>query len=322
MSVEVAVAVASHRRPLRLRWLLNALEDQTLSRERFEVVVAHDADDARTAEVLATHPLAQAGIARAVAFAGRRLPGPARNAAWRASVAPLVAFTDDDCRPCPQWLDALVARAREDPGAVVQGATRPDMAERGLLLAAPHALSQDVEPPTIWGQTCNIAYPRAVLERLGGFEESARLAGGEDCDLLQRALAAGAAHVAVPGAVAEHAVHPVGLAGRLRTLGRWQHLAFVARRHPGLRASFTARVFWKPSHPLVLLALAGLARGQSRSALALLSAPWVARRLPRYGRSARGLLRAGAELPGLALVDLAEIAVLAYGSLRYGTVLL
>ena len=39
---DLTVAVASHERPLRLRWLLNALEEQTLERARFEVVVCHD----------------------------------------------------------------------------------------------------------------------------------------------------------------------------------------------------------------------------------------------------------------------------------------
>ena len=42
MAPEIAVVVASHDRPLRLRWLLEALADQTLARYRFEVVVAHD----------------------------------------------------------------------------------------------------------------------------------------------------------------------------------------------------------------------------------------------------------------------------------------
>ena len=46
-------------------------------------------------------------------FASRRpaSAGPAaqRNHGWRAGGAPLVAFTDDDCRPAPGWLEALLA---------------------------------------------------------------------------------------------------------------------------------------------------------------------------------------------------------------------
>ena len=58
-----------------------------------------------------------------------RLPGVAgptakRNLGWRAADAPLVAFTDDDCRPAPGWLDALLAAARR-AGLVPAGPDRP-----------------------------------------------------------------------------------------------------------------------------------------------------------------------------------------------------
>src|SRR2546421_2918739 len=42
MPPELSVAVATHERPLRLRWLLNALDEQTLDRSLWEVVVAYE----------------------------------------------------------------------------------------------------------------------------------------------------------------------------------------------------------------------------------------------------------------------------------------
>src|SRR6266516_3972541 len=96
---DVAVAVASHDRPVRLRWLLNALEDQTLDRDRFEVVVVHDSGT-ETARLLADHPLAGAGVLHVRALAPESAsPAAKRNAAWRGADARLIAFTDDDCRP-------------------------------------------------------------------------------------------------------------------------------------------------------------------------------------------------------------------------------
>src|SRR5213593_4083172 len=53
----ISVVVPSHERPLRLRWLLNALEEQTLAREQWEVIVAHDSGP-ETQELLREHPLA------------------------------------------------------------------------------------------------------------------------------------------------------------------------------------------------------------------------------------------------------------------------
>ena len=173
MSAEVAVCVASHRRPLRLRWLLDALAEQTLSPERFEVVVCHDDGPGSETEALLTeHPLRAAGVLRHVpARPDGTAPGEQRNRAWGASQAAIVVFTDDDCRPPPEWLEQMLAAATAHPGAIVQGAVEPDPHERSVLAVAPHARSLRVVPPEPYAQCANIAYPRALLERLGGFDE-------------------------------------------------------------------------------------------------------------------------------------------------------
>ena len=113
---------------------------------------------------------------------------------------------------------------------------------------APHARSQEVTPPTPFAQTCNIAYPRALLERVGGFDEALPLAAGEDTDLAIRAQAQGGQLVAAPEVLTYHAVEAVTLPARLRETWRWQHLAYIVGRHPQLREHMPLRLFWKPSH--------------------------------------------------------------------------
>lgn len=318
---EIAVVVPSHDRPLRLRWLLNALEEQTLPRERFEVVVVHDSSGPETEELLREHPLAQAGVLRHLSFPPG--PGPAvkRNAGWRLARAATIAFTDDDCRPPDDWLERALAAARRHPGRVVQGTTRPDPDEEELVLAAAHARTQRIDPVTAWAETCNIVYPRAVLEELGGFDEALPVASGEDTDLAERARAAGVEVVAAPEVLTFHAVEPLGLVGRVRGLWRWRHLAYIVRRHPSLRRTLSLGVFWQPGHPWLLAALAAAA-GHRRGLAAAALAGWTAQRLPSYGPSPRGRVRAVAELPGRAVVDAAEVAALAWGSVEHRTLLL
>jgi GT2 family glycosyltransferase len=319
---EIAVVVASHGRPVRLRWLLNALEEQTLGRERWEVVVGHDSGE-ETEALLRTHLLAGAGVLRHLRFAPGTGPAAKRNAAWRAARAPLVAFTDDDCRPPAEWLERMLAAARSRPGAVLQGTTRPDPDEYELALRAPHARTQWVDPPTPWGQTCNIAYPRELLERLDGFDETFGLPAGEDTDLLARALAAGAEQAAAPEALTYHAVDPGSLAQTVRVAWRWQALALVVRRHPELRRHLPARVFWKPRHAGLVAALAGTVVARRTPLLVALAwIPWARAALPSYGSSPRGLLRAVTELPGAALADAVEVAGVARGAVTHRSLLL
>ena len=315
-AVDVAVVVPTHGRPLRLRWLLNALAEQDGG--PFEVVIAHNAGDAETAGVLASHPLAP----RVVVVPDGQGPAAMRNAAWRATGAPLIAFTDDDCRPPAGWLRTLGEAASAHPGAIVQGATHPDPDELGVFLHAPHARSQQIDPPHVMAQTCNIAYPRALLEALGGFDEDFPQAVGEDTDLALRARAAGAPFVAAPEALSYHAVD-WGLRRRLRGSWRWQHMALVVRRHPELRPELPLGGWaWKTAHARWLLAAAGLVAARRRPAALALAAPWVLGTPTTYGRHPRALARTVTELPGRFLLDGTETAALLRGSARHRALLL
>jgi GT2 family glycosyltransferase len=325
VSPVISVCVPSHDRPLRLRWLLNALEEQTADRARWEVVVAHDSSGPETEALLREHPLAQAGVLRHLTFAPGPGPSHKRNAAWRAARAPVILFTDDDCRPPADWVQRALDAVRANPGAIVQGATAVDPDEEVVRLHAPHARFQLVDPPVIWAQTCNIAYPRAVLEATGGFDESLPVAAGEDTDLALRAREHGTPYVGAPEVLTYHAVEPASLLGRMRDVWRWQHIPFVAKRHPQIREGMPVRgLFWKRTHarvPLLLLAAAALVRRRPVLAL-LLALPWVRESLPSYGPSLRGRLRAVAELPGHAAIDLVEFAALTRGSVRHRSLLL
>lgn len=308
----VSVVVPSHDRPLRLRWLLEALAEQTLPREAFEVVVVHDSRGDETDRLLATHRL---GVR-----ASRLAPcGPARkrNHGWRQAAAPLVAFTDDDCRPEPEWLERLLAAAEAHPGAVVQGPVVVDEAERPVFERAPWARSQQVTVPSDLGQTANILYPTAAVEAAGGFDEALPVAAGEDTDLLIRVRAAGAPLVPVQDAVVRHAVFDLSLRARVREAFRWMHLAAIVRRHPQLRSHLFLGVFWKEDHAWWLLGAAGLAT--RRPWLAMF---WLERRLLAYGKRPRGLARAAAEAPGQVLIDGAEVVSAVRGSARYRTLFL
>lgn len=321
--VELSVVVPSHDRPLRLRWLLNALEEQDT--DGWEVIVAHDSSGPETERLLREHPLAASGHLRHLAFTpGSAGPAEKRNAAWRAARAPLIVFTDDDCRPPAGWIRSVLAAAEAHSGAIVQGRTTVDPDELVVLQHAPFARSQEVEPPVPWAQTCNILYPRAVLASVDGFDESLPLAAGEDTDLALRARKAGADYVGEPAMLTHHCVEDATLRARVREVWRWQHLPFVTRRHPEVREHLAGGGwFWKPTHARVPFLLAGLATASRRPLLgAALVSPWAAVSLPSYGSSPRGRLRALSELPAHAVVDLIEVAALARGSIRHRSLLL
>jgi hypothetical protein len=297
---EVSVVVPSYGRRERLRTLLAALDAQTLGRDRFEVIVVHEYDSF------------DGGIR---VGPERRSAAAKRNDGWRAASSPLVAFVDDDCRPEPGWLSALLGAVRL--GAFVQGLVRPDPLEAAAL-RAPLVRTVDQAPPHWYAQTANILYPRELLERLGGFDE--RLGAGEDIDLALRARAAGASHVAAPDAVVNHAVEALSLGEMVRDNRRWEALVQVVALHPELRDELPLGVFWRLEHLYALLALIGIA-GRKRAALALAVPYWAIQR-KRHGTRAGDRLLAARQVPVRLLADLAEVAVFAKASARYRTLVL
>jgi GT2 family glycosyltransferase len=311
---EIAVVIPTRNRETRLAFALEALARQTLDRDRFEVIVV------RSEDAIGPHATAPDGLAvRFLEHGGARGPGAQRNTGWRATRAPVIAFTDDDCRPAPDWLERMLAASRN--GALVQGCTYPDPEERHLLLG--FARSIEIIGPSDWYETCNIAYPRDLLEELGGFDEDFTFSA-EDVDLGLRARAAGADRVFEVRSIVLHAVLAYGLRDALRSARARNSTPLLISRHPEQRRRLPLRVFWKPSHARLLLALAGLAVARRRPLLcALMLLPYLDLYVGwRVAATPRGLVRVLVDLAGRVVVDATEVVVTIRGAARERVILL
>jgi glycosyltransferase involved in cell wall biosynthesis len=312
-ALDASVVVATRDRARRLEALLRSVAGQDGA--AFEVVVV---DNGSTDETAAVLECGAPGLALRVLHAPSASgPAAARNLGWRAAAGELVVFCDDDVEADPGWLAAFAEAHRRHPEAVLQGRTDPDAGE--LARAGAFNRTRRVTALSPSYPTCNIAYPRAALERLGGFREEFERAWAEDTDLGWRAREAGHDAVFVPEARVRHAVRQIGVAGCLREAGRLADTAAAARRHPGFRRSLHRGLFLYPEHERLLGALAGLALARrTRGASLALGLPYLLKRR----RLHPGWAGALAALPGYALLDAVEIAALARGSIRHRTLVL
>lgn len=298
----VTVVVPSHNRPDGVEALLRSLERQKFGASDFEVVVVDDGS--RT-------PLDRDALARVapdlnlsvVRHEAPRGPAAARNSGWRAGRGRLVAFVDDDCVATPGWLPALAEVAGERDDVIVQGRTEPDPEGRERI--GPFSVTLRIAGPNRLFQTCNLAYARALLEHVGGFDESFRHACGEDVDLGLRAERAGGRLEYAGDALVYHAIHEPGVWRTVRRMHIWTDAVRIQKMYPETRRFLTHGVFWKPSHPPLVLALLGLllALGGRRAGLAL-ALPYVAHHRGRH-------------LPAHAAIDTAELATMLAGSVKH-----
>lgn len=309
----VTVVAATKDRPDRLAALLESLERQGPGTPAFSVVVVDDGSGDETRRVLDAAAAGSLDL-RVVRHERSRGPAAARNAGWRAADGALVGFTDDDCEVEPDWIARAVAAWDGRAERFVQGATGPIPRERDRL--SPFARTIVVQEPGPPWETCNIFFPRALLERLDGFDERFPLPGGEDTDLAWRAVLDGAEPVFDAGVQAHHAVLSVGPLGMLRYAWHWHATVPLFARHPDLKRRQLHRgVFWSPVHEEVLLLLAAaVVPRRAWPVRVLLATPYLRRRLRR--RSGPVLL------PFLLAVDLVEVAAMVRGAVRDRTLVL
>jgi GT2 family glycosyltransferase len=182
---EITLAVVTRDRADQLaRYLLPSL-GPTIAAGHAVYVIDQSADDSteRLVRNIGVRYLrSEPGISRA------------RNAAIRATEAPLLAFTDDDVTLFDAWLDTIARlfQANPEAGVVCGRGVRADGSLLPGVLAGTYRWPKN---PFGLGHGFNIAFRRAVFDDVGAFDEElgggAPYASGEDTDMVYRAMRAG-----------------------------------------------------------------------------------------------------------------------------------
>ncbi|MBE9145773.1 glycosyltransferase [Planktothrix mougeotii] len=113
----------------------------------------------------------------------------ARNAGIRGATGEIIAFTDMDCRPEPQWLEELIKPFLNQNIGLVAGEIialpsenlLEKYADKQDTLSQKHTLNNSFLP---YGQTANLAIRRVIFEQVGLFRPY--LTTGGDADICWR----------------------------------------------------------------------------------------------------------------------------------------
>ncbi len=202
--LRVSVVIPVKDDAARLRLCLDALARQTLPAGAFDVVVVDNGSADDPAAVVAAFPFAR--------LEREAEPGAsaARNRGVAASRGAVIAFTDADCLPRPEWLEAGLRRMAAFPkGGLLAGRVEvmPAAAKRPAALELfdmAHAFDQRLfVEQWHFGATANVFVSRVAVESAGGFDERIPYYG-EDVDFGQRVWSAGWPLAYEPGAVVRH----------------------------------------------------------------------------------------------------------------------
>ncbi len=272
----VSVVLCTRDRPAGALVTLRGLA--ALRYDPFEIVVV---DNAPSSDATEAAVRAEFGADPRVRYVREPRPGlsVARNRGVAAAAGQIVAFTDDDVRVDPLWLDGIVRGFGRGPGrgfgrgeevACVTGliptaeidnaaqlyfdqrATWGTGCEARLFDLTAHRDASRLYPYSagIYGTGANFALAAAALKELGPFDEAlgagSPCGGGEDLEMFVRVILSGRTIAYEPSAIVSH-VHRADLAELSKQMvaygsGCTAALTAIVLRHPRARLEVAARL--------------------------------------------------------------------------------
>lgn len=273
MRPEISVVVSTYNRSGSLSAAMESILGQVNAPE-YELVIADNGSTDGTAQLVKEYALRSDRVR--YVFEPRQGVAYGRNAGVAQSVAPLIAFTDDDVAVSKDWLCAIHASFEENPQfGCIGGKVLPRWPEpppRWLTRAhwAPLALLDYGDTQALGAEnqkcliTANMAMRRTAFEQIGGFDPAFQKSAGllyalEDRELQERYWRAGGRCLFDPRIQVHAQVQKFRMQKKYHRrwhfhFGEWQALL----QEPAIEQS-NRSIFGVPGHILRRLASQGLA---------------------------------------------------------------
>ena len=235
-SLSISVVIPAYDAATTMAECLDALNNQSLSRDDYDVIVVDDGSTDGTADIAGrcgARVLKQANSGAA----------SARNTGIAEASGDIILFTDSDCSPAPDWMQEMLAPFADPQIVGVKGVYRT----RQTSLAA-RFIQIEYEDRYDWAlryqyvdfvDTYAAAYRRDVIVAAGGFDTSLRWL--HDQELSFRLAAMGCKMVFNPHAAVYHH-HPDSwrkYAWRKYRIGYWKTRVLSLYPDKALRDSHT-----------------------------------------------------------------------------------
>lgn len=256
-AVSASIIIPTFNGASNLAKCLDALVKQTAARS-VDILVVCDGSTDNTVEVVGRYP--GVGLV-AQANAG---PASARNRGARESRGAIILFTDDDCVPQPDWLDAMLVPFLDPEVAAVKGvylSRQTSVAARFVQIEYEDRYRRMAGLDSIdFIDTYSAAFRRDLFLEMAGYDASFPVACAEDVELSYRMSARGWKMKFIPAAKVYH-THPDTFSRYLKKKYKfafWRVLAVRKNPSKAIRDSHTPQLmkFQLLLAPALLLAAA------------------------------------------------------------------
>jgi GT2 family glycosyltransferase len=201
-----SIIVPTYARRLQLANCLQSLSALEYPSDLFEVIVVDDGGETPLRDIIGR---LRSQLDVTLIEQARAGPAAARNTGAAQAKGKFLAFTDDDCRPQPDWLQKLADRFAKTPDHLIGGHTlnrlqdNPYSSTSQLILDIVYSYYNADTNGSRFFASNNLAIPADGFHALGGFDPTFRTS--EDRDLCDRWQRGGYRMTYAPEAVVYHA---------------------------------------------------------------------------------------------------------------------
>ena len=240
MKTKISVVIPTYKRPKLLIKCLTALSKQTLDGANFEVIVVSDGPDPETHNQIQPWVRSETIRVSYIQTSEKKGPAAARNLGWRSSIHPLIAFTDDDCLPEPDWLENFLNFYKGETLVAYSGFTYVPLSSQpsDYELNIAHLQSANFI-------TANCACTAKALKAVNGFDERFETAWREDSDLEFKLITNRIPIIKVQAARVVHPVRQVPWGISIKEQKKGIYDALLYKKYPSLyRSKIQSRPLW------------------------------------------------------------------------------
>ncbi|MEL6166236.1 MAG: glycosyltransferase [Cyanobacteria bacterium J06628_3] len=202
----ISIVIPTYNRPERLKECLESLTNLEYPRDSYEVVVVDDGSKMSLEPVV---ELLKNQLEITLIKQVNQGPATARNTGANQAKGEFLAFTDDDCKPAPDWLNKIAACFANAPDSLIGGKTINILSENPFSTASQELINyllynEDPQKATFFASN-NIAISKDRFHKIGGFDTTFPLAAAEDREFCDRWLQYGNRMIYAPEVNVYHA---------------------------------------------------------------------------------------------------------------------
>lgn len=175
IEIDISVVIATYNRRNLLEKALESLVNQSYPKDKFEILIVDDGSSDNTGEIV--NKLMKLHDYLRYIKTENQGPAKSRNVGINNAGGEIVAFIDDDCLADRDWLKEIMNSFKTQKDAVgIEGKT----------ITYPEEVTPFTYQVVNNGGgylTCNIAYKKVILDKVGGFDTDYPFPHDEDADL-------------------------------------------------------------------------------------------------------------------------------------------